>query len=298
MRPRAYRTLITASLVVIGCQTQPLQTSIQPPQINTPIETTLTESFITKPALEPTQIRIPKPTLTYERQKEFFELLRTNGNCNLPCFWGIMPGKTLWEDANSFLEPFSYNAPITVDNFRSTPAITAYDVAISTTMDIDLTMVVNVDVNRDGVVKDIIMRTEIFKDGYLGVDDKHMIWYSLSEIFRRLGVPDQIYFYLGSRGDYSFDVVYEAVKAVIEITGQAKQSVNGNYRVCPNFGDGDIAYLKIAVVGPSDALDVKTLIGYPFWKGTPPFEEVAGLSVNDFYKLLTDEQQPVCFEIK
>jgi len=35
------------------------------------------------------------------------ELLKTNNGCKLPCFWGITPGHTSWNEAKSFLEAFS-----------------------------------------------------------------------------------------------------------------------------------------------------------------------------------------------
>jgi hypothetical protein len=35
------------------------------------------------------------------------ELIATNGNCRLPCWWGISPGETSWEEANAFLSTFA-----------------------------------------------------------------------------------------------------------------------------------------------------------------------------------------------
>jgi hypothetical protein len=34
------------------------------------------------------------------------DLIATNGGCRLPCWWGITPGKTTWEEARIFLEQF------------------------------------------------------------------------------------------------------------------------------------------------------------------------------------------------
>lgn len=34
-------------------------------------------------------------------------MLEKNGGCELPCWWGITPGKTSWQDAAHFLGSFS-----------------------------------------------------------------------------------------------------------------------------------------------------------------------------------------------
>jgi hypothetical protein len=48
------------------------------------------------------------PTLTADEAKKLVQdLLENNAGCQLPCWWGITPGKTAWADARSFLESFS-----------------------------------------------------------------------------------------------------------------------------------------------------------------------------------------------
>ncbi|WP_145962528.1 hypothetical protein [Bellilinea caldifistulae] len=36
------------------------------------------------------------------------ELIQTNGGCELPCWWGITPGKTTWKEAYDFLQPLAW----------------------------------------------------------------------------------------------------------------------------------------------------------------------------------------------
>jgi hypothetical protein len=40
-------------------------------------------------------------------RQRVIELLETNNNCELPCWWGITPGKTKWDDASNILTPIS-----------------------------------------------------------------------------------------------------------------------------------------------------------------------------------------------
>lgn len=45
---------------------------------------------------------------TYSAQQvdtKIKELLETNGGCQLPCWWGIVPNKTSWPEASHFLNP-------------------------------------------------------------------------------------------------------------------------------------------------------------------------------------------------
>jgi hypothetical protein len=51
---------------------------------------------------------IPEPTLTTVESKRLVrDLLENNAGCQLPCWWGITPGKTTWAEARSFLESFA-----------------------------------------------------------------------------------------------------------------------------------------------------------------------------------------------
>jgi hypothetical protein len=42
-----------------------------------------------------------------ERERRILELILNNGNCNLPCWWGIVPGETTFADARNFLRQFN-----------------------------------------------------------------------------------------------------------------------------------------------------------------------------------------------
>lgn len=52
-------------------------------------------------------ILTPLPTLsTLERDKRILDLFSNNSSCKLPCWWGIMPGETTWQEAWKQLSPF------------------------------------------------------------------------------------------------------------------------------------------------------------------------------------------------
>jgi hypothetical protein len=72
------------------------------------------------PSLTPTKTDIPTltpymaPSLTpiptlageYAKSKVAY-LLETNGNCSLPCWWGITPGRTTWSEAEHYMATFA-----------------------------------------------------------------------------------------------------------------------------------------------------------------------------------------------
>lgn len=56
----------------------------------------------------PTSTLTPLPTLLSDEAEELvMRLLKDNAGCQLPCWWGVMPGETYWETAQSFLASFA-----------------------------------------------------------------------------------------------------------------------------------------------------------------------------------------------
>ena len=61
------------------------------------------------PPLPPTQPPTLTPAPTLSRQEAYTlvaDLLKNNGGCRLPCWWGMVPGKSSWRDDSHFLETF------------------------------------------------------------------------------------------------------------------------------------------------------------------------------------------------
>jgi hypothetical protein len=242
----------------------------------------------------------PAPTLIPDAQERFFSLLENNGKCELPCFLGIFPGKSSWVDANSILQPFDVNGSIPYDKTRSTATNRTYSTTIKTEMRHDnltwMYMYLHLDVDQNNLVQHIAMDVEIYGNGSTEFRDKHLLMYSLREVFLRNGPPDMIY-YTFDRSGYGFDVVYNKLKMVIDFAGNAKQNTDGGYTVCPNIGDGGISSMRIVLASSTDPIDVKTLIGYPI-DSNPTFEKATGISLDDFYHLMISDQQPACFQVK
>jgi hypothetical protein len=108
-----FRTIGFVCLVsfsLVSCNTKPIIQTLTPTtfaqQITPPVKArpSATATPTTIPTLTATQLS----TLSYdEAVNRVRQLMETNNNCHYPCWWGIVPGKTTWLDANKFLFPFS-----------------------------------------------------------------------------------------------------------------------------------------------------------------------------------------------
>ena len=102
MRLKWLLMMVLLASLMISCEgpnTTPMVKTSPPVFTDTPLATST-----------PTQIESSTPTIssTYdEGQKLVKELLENNGECKLPCWWGITPGKTAWAEARQILEKVS-----------------------------------------------------------------------------------------------------------------------------------------------------------------------------------------------
>jgi len=123
--------LIIVSLMISNCGLAKIS-PIPPTLTNLPTATqpTHTPSPSPSPTTIPTSTRTPKPTVTptwvalstlppAEALAKVKELLETNGGCELPCWWGIRPGKTTWKEAYDFLQPLAFHVskPIQIKEY-------------------------------------------------------------------------------------------------------------------------------------------------------------------------------------
>lgn len=282
-----YAVLMTALMVgacVPAASTSGPATAVLPPSEATPA----TASRPKPPIL---------PTLDYDVQDQLYALLADNGNCRLPCFLGITPDVTSLVPAMAFLQGFSNKEAMLPDDTGGSIAGKTYYVLIWTGKDVELMLDIRLTANQDRTVRYIEFSSTASRLGTLVANDRHLTAYSLSELFRVYGMPDVVFMTPLRQGVYSIYAVYEKLKFVVGVGGLARQDASSAYQVCPDIGDGDITSLELAAAGASDPIDVKTLLAHPF-SDVPTFAQTAGFDVDGFYSLMTDGQQPACFEIR
>jgi len=97
-------------IVVAGCsspaQTEPTPSPFSPAPPAATTASTVTPASTNIPTPPPTLPPVPALPLEAAR-KRLLDLLITNGDCRLPCVWGIMPGGSTYQQAQSILQPLS-----------------------------------------------------------------------------------------------------------------------------------------------------------------------------------------------
>jgi hypothetical protein len=87
------------------------------------------------PSIAPNLTRTPAGILPYEGEKEILHLYTDNGGCQLPCLWGIEPGKTSTEEV---ITRFSKIGKIYEEDYRWSGEYKSRGVEIITPFEINL----------------------------------------------------------------------------------------------------------------------------------------------------------------
>lgn len=111
-----YLFLVLCFQILVACSKNPKPEFVEKTPVVENTEVIMTPT--STPTLTPTPSPLPIPTLTFqEKIDRVAELQKDNGGCDFPCWWGITPGITLWEDADRILFPIiSKKIVFTVEN--------------------------------------------------------------------------------------------------------------------------------------------------------------------------------------
>lgn len=97
---------LTETIIPLPTNTPPLTPPNTPRPTTTP---TLTSSPTNTPRPTATPTSTIIPTLTAEEKEALlYDLFENNAGCLLPCWWGFIPGQTVWEDARTSLETLAF----------------------------------------------------------------------------------------------------------------------------------------------------------------------------------------------
>ncbi len=81
---------------------KPTLTATPQPTFTPSLTTTPIPSLTSSPTSSPTLTLVPT-LVPYKIDSALQDLISTNGDCTLPCWWGITPGETTWAEAENFL---------------------------------------------------------------------------------------------------------------------------------------------------------------------------------------------------
>lgn len=248
----------------------------------------------------------PQPTLTRIEQESYIkELLKTNGGCNLPCWWGIKPGETSWREAELFLRYLG----TTIKETKLESGAPYYGALLNPKIpEFSLGFVVHE--RQEGILD------TIFVGGNHGSTqnqrDFEAFWepYSPKEIVRKYKIPSRVLLRasgaggpgnFGSKG-YILWIFYDELGFVIRYDGKVADLPV--YHICPELkvGADDIDRIGMTLQYPDNPLPLEWgdgILTISLSPGLPPIlpiQEAARISLENFYKLLAQNDEPACFD--
>lgn len=287
---------IPGAATVAPHRPSPMPTSAE--QTTMPTVTATTD--VMPSPVPPTSTATLTPTLTAsEREARVVEWLETNAGCELPCWWGVVPGATTWRETQRLLQ--SVGA-------RTLPEKKPDGTVVHGTggFDFDERSIYNgvSFIERAGVIDAIHLHAE----SPLNPDGFQTAWmrYSPHNLMRRYGKPSRVLVKSAysvptdpadPRVGYSLWLIYDHLGFLIGYEGVV--AYEPVYHICPRFDGGeDIARIEAYLQSPAGELPLNEAIEsyrlFPRYFRT--LEVVSGLSIDEFYALFAQTETPACFD--
>ena len=245
------------------------------------------------------------------------DMLATNGGCELPCWWGIIPGETSAHDAQQ--EFLSYGKSISIWGWEEDPWGTRHRMSLFGSRG---------DYPFDHVLEHIFYEKEgvVTLIGALGhapgwpADEWSTSprfaqdWdrYSIDQVLTRLGEPSQVllHYWVEMEMPYSIGLLYEEQGILIEYMGITQGEIpGGDYRFDPailcagrsHFTDINVWLGGEALPPEIDLVDVFLHfggghLGLVPYNVAPTLEDATDLSMSQFYDIFVDPGADVCLE--
>jgi hypothetical protein len=225
-------------------------------------------------------------------KENIIALLENNGGCELPCFWGIIPGKTSWSDASYWLQDITniYEDQV----FYEDGNLPAYLLAFTLNDAKPYHQFSFIPTVGDEKIQRIYVKVQDTPE----IISKYWQKYSLREMFFHLGKPDKAFFSICSEYSHPcFDglLIYEKEKIALGFFGE---NLPEN-KVCPQLSEGgDITSISFSNVGQQSELDTLP----PNWVSSEvkeywtPIKDVLGIDENEFYERVLSDS-PACFPV-
>lgn len=227
------------------------------------------------------------PTVVTRPVISIDDLIKTNGDCRLPCFWGIEPGVTKWAEAISLFNQLGIRG-VTGTSPRDINYFTANVEASNVTILLNL-------YQKDDVVGAILL-TITNKSSLIGLHTD-IEQYSIHKTFQDLGMPTDILlkFDFAPEGpsdisSYGFWVIYDNYGLQEDYIGSFRPLDDS--KICPEQTvEQVVLYLYSPTLdflpwGPDISGDAEKL------------ENLSSTSVIDFFQSSVQSNALGCIEIK
>ncbi len=286
---------MTFALLLIGCNTTPSEFTASPATMASPV--------VQQSPMLP--LATLMPTLSVEqRESQILELLQTNGGCELPCWWGIIPGTSTWPQTQAFLEGLGVKTSINrtlgnaIDYGTSGLSVASRNISLG----VGFTA-------QDGIIEEIWINSSSINhnspSGWLEA------WadYSPKQIISRYGAPDRAWLMTSSQVHeppessqmpYELWFFYDDLKFLIRYVGVVDYAPV--YRFCPAYGQNRqlTPELRIFLADPANLTPLETLSNALSTPGMTdyiqPIEKATGLTMKQVSSLFTQNSKEACFD--
>jgi hypothetical protein len=265
-------------------------TQMSSPSAITPISSketvgTLVTPTVTVPNNISMVMPIPSlmPTLSLaEKRNVISELYETNGNCELPCWWGIVPGETEWQTAEHFLSTIaveiSTNAESETDPYYSTSVTVPVPEDLS-----EISLLKHTFIVEGGII------VEIKPEGPWGARKVDTV----SEILSTYGRPPEVWletwgYTFGSYYPFAVALSYPEQGILVIYFDQGKLK-DGYVIGCLQERSG-----KLTLWSPKQEITFIESLGQQQDQYYKPLQEATEMDVEAFYQTYLDPDTETC----
>jgi hypothetical protein len=295
----AFFIVISALYGLSACSSQSTVTATSPNdtemtstefQTSTPqhaISQSVTPTITVSPTIRPTWT--PLATLSTEQAHQAIrELILNNGGCQIPCWWGIIPGKTSVQEALHFLAPFS-----TIKQGGSGSFYEGGKTHFTTTYTVYYDIFGEDESGRldVGVQDNIVVGITAYP---LGNEQN----YQLSQILTSFGKPSQVYVsaqpYSQTNELLPAKIILDYSKLGILASYEFHLSKSGdNLDICPR-PIGARLELRDPIIKYPQALSVEEYVSMITGFDPKRLEDVSETSIDEFYEIFQRPDNTTC----
>jgi hypothetical protein len=294
MKPFSLFSLfLMAVFALAGCA--PVSPTMQPTQIPSVTIPAIPTSVLTPTGTASLPSDTPSPTMTWtpfytlepvQVTETLQPLLKEPMNCSVPCFWGIIPGKTSLDEARLFFSKLGFIPFEGMD--RNTPSSGMYFYTISYDSGSGYPSSVTLHASNN-LVENIVVNPDILKpkEG----SPREWIAYSPETLIKQFGEPSSVRFYgrsyglVGSFQNIAIDMImyFDTSDLIVHYSGAGMTP----QRFCPSTAPFDFLRIWIGPYPPNA----------PSFEAVP-LEKATSLTMEQFTQLMTGDPNKACFKLK
>jgi hypothetical protein len=296
-----YVLVVVLLLAISSCSILDKTKAVSETPISPEAKSTGTALSVPHPSQSVTIFASPEHTLNGDEREAYIKLLLKNNNsCDLPCWWGIEPGKTTWASVEKILLHLDAKSQqLKSDGELLRYGVGGLDLKSTSTSEVVFSV-------RQELVENIIIST--FGDSY--PEEFQKVWehYSPDKILLKYGKPSRMKVYVSTYGEtnnagYQYWLYYDKLGFLITYGGGIKK--NETFHICPNFNnlestDNQISEMQIYLKPSNSDIPLEAVVGNKGMELIGPllknFEDATGQSVDEYYSGFLSDPKNICFE--